>query len=48
MAAAAAKEIIKKRRKFLFILDLTALSRILETSATWMQSRRGKGASILP
>jgi len=27
------------------MLDLTALPRILKTSATWMQSRRGKGAS---
>ena len=43
-AATAATEIIRKRRKNLFMLDLTALKRILETSATWMQSRRGKGA----
>jgi hypothetical protein len=48
IAAAAAKEIIKKRRKILCILDLTALERILKTSATWMQSRWGKGAFILP
>jgi hypothetical protein len=30
------------------MLDLTALPRILKTSATWMQSRWGKGAFILP
>jgi hypothetical protein len=29
------------------MLDLTALPRILKTSATWMQSRWGKGAFIL-
>jgi hypothetical protein len=38
----------KKRRKILFMLNLTALPRILKTSATWMQSRWGKGAFILP
>jgi len=41
-------EIIVKRRKILFMLDLAALPRILKTSATWMQSRWGKGAFILP
>jgi hypothetical protein len=30
------------------MLDLTALPRILKTSATWMQSRWGEGAFILP
>jgi hypothetical protein len=30
------------------MLDLIALPPIPETSANWMQSRRGKGASILP
>jgi hypothetical protein len=42
----AATEIIKKRRKILFMLNLTALPRILKTSATWMQSRWGKGAFL--
>jgi len=48
IAAAAATEMIKKKRKILFMLDLTALPRILKTSATWMQSRWGKGTFILP
>jgi hypothetical protein len=44
----ATTKMTKKRRKILFMLDLTALPRILKTSATWMQSRWGKGAFILP
>jgi hypothetical protein len=48
MAAAAATEIIKKRREILFILDLTALTRILETSATLDAKPLGGGAFILP
>ena len=47
-AAAPATEIIRKKEKIRFMLDPIALPRIPETSADWMQSRRGKGAFILP
>ena len=47
-ATAATPIITNKAKKSLFMLDLTALARVLRNLADWMPSGRGKGASILP